>query len=97
MGFPAIDFESVYRNSMEDVKRFFNTRHANCYKIYNLCQERRYPWYHFNNSVAEYPFDDHQPPPFKIIFAFCADVAEWLSLSETNVAGIHCKAGKVTA
>jgi len=24
MGFPAIDYEAIYRNSMEDVQRFFN-------------------------------------------------------------------------
>ena len=36
MGYPSEKIESIYRNSMEDVQKFFNTRHANHYKIYNL-------------------------------------------------------------
>lgn len=36
MGFPAENIESIYRNSMADVIKFFNLRHADHYRIYNL-------------------------------------------------------------
>lgn len=59
MGFPAIDYESIYRNSMEDVQKFFKMRHKGHYKIINLCSERKYDHSFFDGNVSEYPFEDH--------------------------------------
>ena len=44
MGFPSQGFESFYRNSLQDTRSFLEAKHANFYKIYNLCIEddRRY-------------------------------------------------------
>ena len=35
-GFPAESFESLYRNSKEDVKSFLSDYHDDMVKIYNL-------------------------------------------------------------
>jgi len=41
MGYPANTYiEKHYRNDMEECKEFFNTRHPNHYKVYNLCIEK---------------------------------------------------------
>ena len=59
MGFPAENYESLYRNSMKDVYKFFTNRHKDHYKVYNLCSERKYSTKAFDGMFEEFPFDDH--------------------------------------
>lgn len=99
MGFPSEGFEARYRNSIYDVVDFFKLKHKSkdsSYKIYNLCSERKYePGYFDKGTINEkYGFDDHNPPPFDLIFDFCVDCFNFLDARPANVAAIHCKAGK---
>ena len=87
--------ESMYRNSLDDVKRFLDDCHDDHYKFYNLYSERDYDVHKFHGKVAVYPLADHQPRlEFGQILTFCRDVKHWLSQHQENVAVIHCKAGK---
>jgi phosphatidylinositol-3,4,5-trisphosphate 3-phosphatase and dual-specificity protein phosphatase PTEN len=96
MGFPSSGKEAYYRNPIEEVERFFNTRHEGHYRIYNLCSEREYDApMRFHGCYKRFPFDDHNAPcPVKLIPEFVRDAQEFLREHVDNVVAIHCKAGK---
>jgi len=83
-----------YRNPRKEVQAFFEQRHRDHYKVYNLCGERTYEANVFNNRVAMYPFEDHNAPALQMIEDSMSDMARWLDDHPKNVVAIHCKAGK---
>ena len=93
MGFPSSSIEGIYRNSMEDVKKFFTKRHPNHYKVYNLCDDKKYSSSSFYKQ-GYFPFRDHEAPPLNLIRPFCEDAKQFLDEDKDNVVSIHCKAGK---
>ena len=96
MGFPATGCETLYRNSLTDLREYLDRYHGE-YKIYNLCieQGRIYPKnYWFERKVGLFPFNDHAPCPIKLILDFCVDICLYLTCNPRGVACIHCKAGK---
>lgn len=94
MGFPSEKVEGFYRNPIGEVQRFWDKRHKELYKLYNLCAERSYDPAKFHGRVTTYPFEDHNAPPVQLIVDCCNDVHDWLMKDEKNVVGINCKAGK---
>jgi hypothetical protein len=75
MGYPSKSIEGIYRNNMEDVKIFFQARHPNHHKVYNLCEERKYKDCFYKQGY--FPFKDHEAPPLKLIYPFCEDVKKF--------------------
>ncbi|KAA6395316.1 MAG: hypothetical protein EZS28_009157 [Streblomastix strix] len=78
MGFPAAQNDAISNNFLSDVLKYLDTRHKDHYKIYNLCIERdgQYDGIIFYNRVSNYPFAEHNCPPFVMIDDFCQDVIE---------------------
>ena len=93
MGFPSTSIEGLYRNPLDEVQRFFNTRHPSHYKVYNLCEEKTYSKDLFFKQ-GYFPFKDHEAPPLNLIRPFCDDAKNFLDEDENNVIAVHCKAGK---
>lgn len=70
MGFPSTGCETLYRNNITDVLRFFDVKHKYNVKIYNLCiePERIYDKSLFKGlPVGLFPSKDHNPCPVKYI------------------------------
>mmetsp|Transcript_27176 Transcript_27176/g.45694 ORF Transcript_27176/g.45694 Transcript_27176/m.45694 type:complete len:427 (-) Transcript_27176:753-2033(-) len=94
MGLPSVKYEGLYRNPLKQVTKFFNTRHPEKYRIYNLCEERDYPEDGFHGRVRRFGFDDHNPPPLSLLVRLCNEASEFLTEDKKNVVAIHCKGGK---
>ncbi|KAI8887301.1 phosphatases II [Backusella circina FSU 941] len=93
MAYPSEGLESIFRNSYSQVKKFLDCKFADHYKVYNLRIEKLYDDSRFKH-MANYPFHDHQAPPFESLIAFCKDASDWLNKDQQNKVVVHCKAGK---
>ena len=96
MGFPSCGTESFYRNPIDQVEAFLESKHGLYCRVYNLCSERKYDSRkRFAGNWAVYPFEDHHPPmPFSLIQSFVNDASTYLDKNSKNVIAVHCKAGK---
>ncbi|KAF0311298.1 Phosphatidylinositol 3,4,5-trisphosphate 3-phosphatase and dual-specificity protein phosphatase PTEN [Amphibalanus amphitrite] len=94
MGFPANNFEALYRNDADEVVDFLWDRHGDRFFVYNLCRERRYDQSRFAGRLQHVPLRDHHPPPLAAIRPFCEHAHDWLTADDEHVIVVHCKAGK---
>jgi phosphatidylinositol-3,4,5-trisphosphate 3-phosphatase/dual-specificity protein phosphatase PTEN len=100
MGLPAAGIYSLYRNSMQDVLKYFKKYHKSKVKFYNLCNDSFVDTNQLTAKdnkkvkVAYFPMMDHNPGPLSYIFKFCLDVSLFLAEDPKNVIAVHCKAGK---
>ncbi len=95
-GFPATGIEHIYRNPRYELRRLFELKHKNHYKVYNFCCEpgRGYPKELFEGNIERYPFRDHHTPPLIRMVEFANSAHKWLNSDNENVSTLHCKAGK---
>ncbi|XP_043927978.1 phosphatidylinositol 3,4,5-trisphosphate 3-phosphatase TPTE2-like [Protopterus annectens] len=94
MSFPSSGKQSFYRNPIKEVSRFLDTKHANHYKVYNLCSEKGYDPKYFHYRVERVFIDDHNVPVLEDMLKFTEDVRQWMAADPQNVIAIHCKGGK---
>ncbi|XP_041358735.1 phosphatidylinositol 3,4,5-trisphosphate 3-phosphatase TPTE2-like [Gigantopelta aegis] len=94
MSFPSKGVMAFYRNPVREVARFFNTKHPNHYRIYNLCSERDYDETLFHNNVQRVLIDDHNVPTLSDMLEYTKDVRDWMAADKQNIIAVHCKGGK---
>jgi len=96
MSVPAVGTEGIYRNPIDEIVKFFETKFTNNYRFYNCCPEKKYPYEKFHNRVYEWFMWDHNPTPIHEIIDFCHHVYQWLNdkRHDKRVAAVHCKGGK---
>ncbi|XP_060078284.1 phosphatidylinositol 3,4,5-trisphosphate 3-phosphatase TPTE2-like [Ylistrum balloti] len=94
MSFPSKGMMAMYRNPVREVARFFDEKHKDHYRIYNLCSERDYDEELFHNRVERVFIDDHNVPRLSEMVDFCANAREFMNEDTQNVIAIHCKGGK---
>ncbi|KAI1903647.1 hypothetical protein AGOR_G00029350 [Albula goreensis] len=94
MSFPSSGKQSFYRNPIREVARFLDTKHADHYKVYNLCSEKGYDPQFFHYRVERVFIDDHNVPALEDMLKYTANVREWMAADPSNIIAIHCKGGK---
>mmetsp|Transcript_19367 Transcript_19367/g.23975 ORF Transcript_19367/g.23975 Transcript_19367/m.23975 type:complete len:584 (+) Transcript_19367:44-1795(+) len=92
--FPSSGLWAAYRNPIESVAKFLDTKHKDHYKVYNLCSEKTYDTTHFHDRVERIKIDDHNVPSAEQMIQFANNVYRWLSADPENVIVVHCKGGK---
>jgi len=95
MSLPAWDYRSLYRNHIDDVARFLDTRYPSQYIVVNCCAEAygNYPTAKFHDRVKRYLIEDHNTATLKTMLEACEYISKWME-NPSNVTVVHCKGGK---
>ncbi|XP_072540348.1 auxilin isoform X2 [Salminus brasiliensis] len=93
MSYPAEAVELGYRNHVEDIRSFLDSRHADHYTVFNLSQ-RNYRGAKFSNRVSECSWPSKQAPSLHNLFAVCKNMHNWLKQNPKNVCVITCSDGR---
>lgn len=94
MSFPAFTWkEKIYRNDIDEVAKFFDTRHPDAYKIYNM-SNRDIEESRFKGQIESYAWADHHSPALSVLFLSCDSMFEYLRSNKNNVVSVNCNAGK---
>ena len=94
MSFPASTWgEKIYRNNINEVAKFFNTKYPHEYLICNM-SNRQVDTAKFNNKVISYPWEDHHSPSLTVLFQSCNELFKFMNANRKNIVVINCNAGK---
>ncbi|XP_022105405.1 cyclin-G-associated kinase-like [Acanthaster planci] len=96
MSFPAEGLESAYKNHIDDVKNFLDSRHSNHYYVFNLTS-RFYRKEKFNNRVLECGWSAKRAPSLILLYTVCRNMYLWLQKDPKNVCAVHCLDGKASS
>lgn len=95
MSFPAEGIETAYKNSIDDVRSFLDSRHSGRYHVFNLTQ-KTYRSIKFENRVSDCGFPAKRPPNLILLYHVCRNMYLWLQRDPKNVCVLHCQDGKAS-
>lgn len=93
MAIPGEGIQKIYRNNINEVKDFLDSKHRNKYFMINL-SGHKYDYDLFENKVYEYEWIDHQAPTLSTLFTICKKMFDYLNANIDHIVVINCKAGK---
>jgi len=93
MSLPAENFTATYRNSLVDVKKFFQKYHPGHFLILNL-SGFSYDYSALDFRVLDFAFQDFFPPPLDLLKQIVLAMDSWLTSDSLNVCCVHCLAGR---
>ncbi|XP_016155536.1 PREDICTED: putative tyrosine-protein phosphatase auxilin [Ficedula albicollis] len=96
MSFPAEGVELGFRNHIEDVRTFLDSRHPDHYTVFNL-SPKYYRSAKFHNRVSECSWPVRQAPSLHNLYAVCKNMHNWLQQNPKNVCVIHCMDGRAAS
>ena len=96
MGYPAESITALFRNSINDVAKYLETKHQGKYMVYNLVssKEGTYDYSKFRGKVQYYGWDDNHAPSLSVLCEIIQSIDAFLAADPANVVAIHCKAGR---
>ncbi|KAK3612698.1 hypothetical protein CHS0354_042224, partial [Potamilus streckersoni] len=96
MSFPAEGVESAFKNHIDVVHNYLESRHRGSYAVYNLSQ-RTYNHLKFEKRVSDCGWDPRKAPSLVTLFAICKNMHLWLKLNRKNICVVHCLDGKAAS
>ncbi|XP_067846486.1 auxilin isoform X2 [Heptranchias perlo] len=92
ISYPAEGVELSFKNQIDDVRSFLDSRHLDHYTIFNLSQ-KSYRSAKFHNRISECSWPARQAPSLHNLYAVCKNIHHWLQQNPKNVCAVHCVDG----
>ena len=96
MSYPAEGLESAYRNHIEDVKAFLDSKQCS-YIVVNI-SGRSYGYNRFGSNIKVFDGgpswkDAKRAPTLVSVLSLCQLIQKWMSSDNKNFTVIHCMVG----
>ncbi|XP_076811741.1 cyclin-G-associated kinase-like isoform X1 [Clavelina lepadiformis] len=93
MSYPADGMEATYKNNIDEVCAYLDSKHKDHYAVYNLTT-RQYNAARFHHRVVNLGWTARNAPTLHTLFTLCKHIIQWMKKDTSNVAVIHCLDGK---
>ncbi|XP_046839155.1 cyclin-G-associated kinase-like isoform X2 [Xenia sp. Carnegie-2017] len=93
MPIPGEGIESAYKNSLDDVQVFLDTKHPSKFVIVHLSQRPT----KLKGKILNCDWSSKRAPSLDKIFVICKKIVTWLRNDKRNVVVIQCQDGKLTS